>query len=350
MADGLPLVFDVGRIRETSTLDGVAMGAVTPAAGNFTSGSFTGQVLFTGGAQAVVMRSAIPTIEWDEEDAAADNQRWQWRCESGTLRLQALTDASAGGGNLLDIQRSGNSLTAFRFGLSTNPVFIADETNDLVSVKGSMLVSATPANGVLTINSVVPRVQILSSGAIAGSLIGRFSANALPAAIYGIKSRSTTVGTSTIVNSSDGILTIAGYAADGTDFDAEVASIRMLAGTVSGTTIPGHVDLYTANSSGVATRAWRVNEAQRLLLGTITDDGTNLAQFAGSLSLATGSAYKINNVQVVIARITGWATATGTPTRTTFDTATVTLPELAARVKALIDDLHATAGHGLIGT
>ena len=54
--------------------------------------------------------------------------------------------------------------------------------------------------------------------------------------------------------------------------------------------------------------------------------------------------------QVVDTRKTGWAVATGTATRTTFATSTVTLPQLAERVKALIDDLHATAGHGLIGT
>jgi len=54
--------------------------------------------------------------------------------------------------------------------------------------------------------------------------------------------------------------------------------------------------------------------------------------------------------QVVNTRKTGWAVATGTATRTTFDTTTVTLAQLAERVKALIDDLHATAGHGLIGT
>jgi hypothetical protein len=54
--------------------------------------------------------------------------------------------------------------------------------------------------------------------------------------------------------------------------------------------------------------------------------------------------------RVVSSRKTGWAVATGTPTRTTFDTATVTLPQLAERLKALIDDLHSAAGHGLIGT
>ena len=38
-------------------------------------------------------------------------------------------------------------------------------------------------------------------------------------------------------------------------------------------------------------------------------------------------------------RLAGWARPTGTATRTTFDTATITLPQLAERVKALLDDL-----------
>lgn len=60
--------------------------------------------------------------------------------------------------------------------------------------------------------------------------------------------------------------------------------------------------------------------------------------------------YQVAGTRVVNTRKTGWATATGTATRTTFDTATVTTAQLAQRVKALIDDLHGTAGHGLIGT
>lgn len=78
--------------------------------------------------------------------------------------------------------------------------------------------------------------------------------------------------------------------------------------------------------------------------------GVPTSGFLGAGRLNCAGAYYINGLQVVRARFTGWSTATGTPTRTSFDTATVTLPELAERVKALIDDLHATAGHGLIGT
>lgn len=69
-----------------------------------------------------------------------------------------------------------------------------------------------------------------------------------------------------------------------------------------------------------------------------------------SINLASGKVLSVNSAQVVAARKTGWAVATGTATRTTFDTSTITLPQLAERIKALIDDLHSTAGHGLIGT
>lgn len=74
----------------------------------------------------------------------------------------------------------------------------------------------------------------------------------------------------------------------------------------------------------------------------VSGDGT----LAGNFGVTTGKAYKVNNVQVVSSRKTGWAAVTGTATRTTFDTATVTTAQLAERVKALIDDL---TSHGLIG-
>lgn len=57
--------------------------------------------------------------------------------------------------------------------------------------------------------------------------------------------------------------------------------------------------------------------------------------------------YKTNALQVLGARRTGWAAPSGTATRTTFATGSVTLPQLAERVKALIDDFIA---HGAIGT
>lgn len=71
--------------------------------------------------------------------------------------------------------------------------------------------------------------------------------------------------------------------------------------------------------------------------------GGDLIVTGGAMALH----YRVGNIQVLGARITGWAAATGTKTRTTFDTATVTLPQLAERVAALIDDART---HGFIGT
>lgn len=68
--------------------------------------------------------------------------------------------------------------------------------------------------------------------------------------------------------------------------------------------------------------------------------------FAGNVGVAINKVYKVNNLQVVGARATGWGVPTGTPVRTTFNTATATTADVAQRLAALINDL---TTHGLIG-
>lgn len=84
---------------------------------------------------------------------------------------------------------------------------------------------------------------------------------------------------------------------------------------------------------------------------TITDNGAGSAvviSLPATVNLAT--ALQIAGVQVIGTRKNGWTIPTGTPSRVGFDTATATLTQLAETLKALIDDLHQTAGHGAIGT
>lgn len=114
-------------------------------------------------------------------------------------------------------------------------------------------------------------------------------------------------------------------------------------------------DLFTASDAAAARTV--------LGLGSLsTQAANNVAITGGSINgtpigstarasvkgtdVDANSAFRFNGVQVVNGRKPGWAAATGTATRTTFDTTTVTLPDVAERVKALIDDLIA---HGLIG-
>ncbi len=77
--------------------------------------------------------------------------------------------------------------------------------------------------------------------------------------------------------------------------------------------------------------------------------GTTLSGFkisSGDLLLDTGKSVVVNGLPVLSDRKTGWTAPTGTATRGTFDTGSVTLSALAEHVKALIDD---TTSHGIIG-
>ena len=89
-------------------------------------------------------------------------------------------------------------------------------------------------------------------------------------------------------------------------------------------------------------------DAARLSCGT--DGIANLSADGAGYWNLNGTSLRYSTVTVLGARRTGWTVASGTATRASFDTSTVTTEQLAERVKALIDDLHGTAGHGLIGT
>ena len=75
--------------------------------------------------------------------------------------------------------------------------------------------------------------------------------------------------------------------------------------------------------------------------------GTPNGGLKGAGTVNTLTAYYSDGTQVVGTRVTGWTAPTGTATRATFATSTVTLGDLAQAVKALVDDL---TTHGLIGT
>lgn len=105
----------------------------------------------------------------------------------------------------------------------------------------------------------------------------------------------------------------------------------------------------TLDVTGIATFAQKpvfsLGVSALLSDGSIT--GTSLVANNGAQNGILGPlSLQLNNLQVVSTRVTGWGAPTGTATRTTFATGAVTLPQLAERVKALLDDL---VIHGLIG-
>ena len=136
---------------------------------------------------------------------------------------------------------------------------------------------------------------------------------------------------------------------DGSAFTTLRAGIDFVAAeNWSGAAQGGKIAFRTTTNGAITGAQVKMTLENRgvLLIGGTIDDGTNKLRVSGGITVDTGNSYKVNNVAVVGATKTGWTAATGTATRTTFATATVTLEQLAQRVKALLDDL---ISHGLIG-
>jgi hypothetical protein len=84
----------------------------------------------------------------------------------------------------------------------------------------------------------------------------------------------------------------------------------------------------------------------QIIVRNSTDTTSNIL-LGTDIDLAAGGKLKVSGTQVVGARDTGWTAMTGTPDKASaYATGTVTLPQLAGRVKYLQDVLTA---HGLIG-
>lgn len=119
----------------------------------------------------------------------------------------------------------------------------------------------------------------------------------------------------------------------------------------------GHL-VWNMMNNGVITNNFSIGNGVRI--------GVPTGNYLGVGKLNTAGEYYINGSQVVKGRITGWTVDTGTAKRTanttysgtaevaytqaTIQTLMDTVRDLSQTIKALKDDLHATAGHGLIGT
>jgi hypothetical protein len=135
--------------------------------------------------------------------------------------------------------------------------------------------------------------------------------------------------------------------------------------TDTSTAAAGTVAGMVANSYGTptfaATNAMTATHAATMYIAGAPAAGSNMTLTnAWALRVASGDVSIVDNLvmggvvkvganQVVGARKTGWALPTGTISRATFDTATVTTAQLAQRVYGMLTDFYSTAGHGLLG-
>jgi hypothetical protein len=147
-----------------------------------------------------------------------------------------------------------------------------------------------------------------------------------------------------------GRVTFSGY--DGSAWTNPAAAMfGFSANNWSTTDHAAHLTFQTTNvGSTTLTDAARIQPDQSLSVGGSTWDpagtGVNKLYVMGHVNITTGSVYKVNNVQVLGARDTGWTAPTGTPQKTGFATSTATTTQLAQTMKSVIDAL---ITHGILG-
>ena len=218
-------------------------------------------------------------------------------------------------------------------------------TGDLVSTSATTSTSTT--TGAITAASLGVTGAIFANTVSANSYnlipVGRGGGNVNTNTAVGVNAgySNTTGNSNSFVGRDAGYSNTTGNNNSFVGYDAGV----YIADGVTGLTISNNSCFFGVNTKGTQ-NATNENVFCYNATGngsnTVTIGDSNITNnfFRGALSL--------NGTQVISTRRTGWVAPTGTPTRTTFATSTVTLSQLAETVKALIDDL--STHHGLIGS
>ncbi len=105
----------------------------------------------TDGPEAVLHLNAnSPAIKFTDSNQAADNKSFHITAgPTQTLRIQALNDSGAGGGNLFDFYRNGTSVNEFRGSNAGNYWFVVDNNNKRVGINTDLAGATLDVFGIL---------------------------------------------------------------------------------------------------------------------------------------------------------------------------------------------------------
>jgi len=240
-------------------------------------------------------------------------------------------------------------------------VFVGSD--DVTQLPGGLFVSGglVPRNDITGVGTPIFQVEgaspdpnVTSFGDSSVALIRHINSQAQPS-LHLCKTRGNATGSSALIAEADRLGSVSFQGADGTRFVVGAVIRGIVDGAPGNLQMPGRLDFFVTppgpqtqvpgGGTDFTVLRVRLNSEGNLLIGNTT--GTERLSVTGNIQLTEPTdTLKVGANTIVGARKTGWTAPTGTATRTTFATSTVTTAQLAERVKALIDDLTA---HGLIG-
>ena len=145
-----------------------------------------------------------------------------------------------------------------------------------------------------------------------GISVARYSNNSSSTHLYGVKSRSSTVGTpGTIVQNNDNVLIVRGYADDGVDDVTGVADIGFaIDGTPGADDMPGRI-VFSTTADGASSSSERMRIQNDGNIGVGTTSPTEKMSINGNISLdsSTGSNSGIRNIEFRNTNSTGYDVA-----------------------------------------
>jgi hypothetical protein len=174
--------------------------------------------------------------------------------------------------------------------LSSTPGIVDGSNATAITIDSSenVLVGSGTSNG---ISGSTTGLQVAGAGFAGMISATRHDNNAYASALMLGKSRNTTVGSNTIVQSGDEIGAIGFFADDGTNLDSQVAYIRALVdGTPGANDTPGRLTFSTtADGSAAATERMRIDSSGNVGIGTTSP--TRPLTVAGSMNLTGTGTY-----------------------------------------------------------
>jgi hypothetical protein len=262
------------------SINGMAIGGSTAAAGNFTTLGATGVATFSAG---TVSSPAITTTGDTNTGIffpAADTIAFS---EGGVESMRLDSDGQV----IISANNTTNGLRITQVGTG-NALLVEDSANPdsspfVIDATGRVVVGNTVS---IDANDTVGASGIqVNSGAqgAAGISSVRWSNSASSQSIVLGKSRNSTIGTQTIVQSGDSIGRLLWRASDGVDFISAAQIDALVDGTPGTNDMPGRlVFSTTADGASSPTERMRIDSSGRVLIGS---SGTSVAS-SGSLEFS----------------------------------------------------------------